>query len=302
MKVSVVVSCYNYGGFLAGAVDSALRQTHADLEVIIVDDGSTDDTPAVAAKLAAADPRVIYLRQENLGQAAAKNSGIARATGAFVAFLDADDRWRPEKLERQLPLFNDPRVGVVYSRMRPIAEDGSSIDDRDTAAARQPKRGAVCEALFIDNFIPFSSSVVRKAVFDRVGVMDTSLPMGIDWDLWLRASLHFHFDFVDDELLEYRVGHAGQMSLRLEERHRWADQIMENFAARNPGAVTAPTMRRARRNTLNNRGLFYRASDLRRSTALYLRSVATSPIQWYAYRGLMANLFHRLVRGFRGAL
>lgn len=290
-KVSVVVSCFNYAAFLPGAVETALEQTYRNIEVIIVDDGSTDDTPSVAARLAAADPRVIYVRQENSGQAAAKNTGIARASGAFIAFLDADDRWHPDKLARQMPLFRDERVGVVYSRMRPVSADGSPLSGRDASEARRPRRGRVCEALLMDNFIPFSSSVVRTGVFARVGVMDTTLSMGIDWDLWLRASLHFRFDFVDAELIDYRTGHAGQMSLRIEERHGWADQIMERFIAGNAPAVAPSMVRRARSYTLNNRALYYRPTDLRRSTALYLKSAALRPLQIYAYRGLLANVW-----------
>jgi glycosyltransferase involved in cell wall biosynthesis len=296
--VSVVVSCYNYAAFLPAAVESALRQTYPSVEVIIVDDGSTDDTPAVAARLAA-DPRVRYVRQEHRGQAAAKNTGIGLATGAFVAFLDADDRWRSQKLERQIPLFADPGVGVVYSRMRPISADGKPLDSRDTAAARQPHRGRVCEPLFIDNFVPFSSAVVRREVFERVGRMDRRLSMGIDWDLWLRASLHFSFDYVDDELLDYRVGHAGQMSKRQEERHGWAEAIMTRFLKENPRAISPAVVRRAWRHTFNSRGYYYRSRDLAKSTLFYLRSLKVSPLQIDALRGLAGNAW-TAVRGSGG--
>ena len=298
-KVSVVVSCYNYAHFLPGAVESALAQRGAGVEVIIVDDGSTDDTPAVAAHLAA-DPRVVYIRQANQGQAGAKNTGIQRATGAFIAFLDADDRWHPDKLSRQMPLFANPAVGVVYSRMRPVSEDGTPLAARDNEPARQPRRGRVSEALFIDNFLPFSSTVVRRSVFDRVGLMDTGISMGIDWDLWLRASVNFEFDYVDAELLDYRVGHAGQMSHRQEERHGWAESIMAKFLKNHPGVIAPAALRRAWSHTFNNRGYYYRSRDLARSTGFYLRSIRTQPLQAGAFRGLAGNawaILSGLVKG-----
>jgi len=292
--VSVVVSCYNYAHFLPGAVESALGQTHRAVDVVIVDDGSTDETPAVAARLCA-DPRVTYVRQENAGQASAKNTGIQRARGAFVAFLDADDRWREDKLALQLPLFADAQVGVVFSRMRPMSAEGTPLAARDSDPARQPRRGKVTEALFIDNFIPFSSAVVRREVFERVGVMDTALSMGIDWDLWLRASVAFNFDFVDEELIDYRVGHSGQMSHRQEERHGWAESIMAKFLAAHPGAIPAAALNRAWAHTFNNRGYYYRSRDLSRSTGYYLRSIRSRPFQTGAFRGLVGNLLSGLL-------
>jgi glycosyltransferase involved in cell wall biosynthesis len=290
-KVSVVVSCYNYARFLPAAVASLQAQTYANIEILVIDDGSTDETPAVAAQLAAADPRVVSFRQANEGQAGAKNAGIRRSTGEFIAFLDADDRWDPSKLEKQMKLFAEPSVGVVFSRMKPVDEAGRPLSDRDTAPERQPRRGRVTEALFLDNFVPFSSAVVRRSVFDQVGMMDTTISMGIDWDLWLRASVHVLFDFVDEELMEYRVGHAGQMSHRQEERHGWAEKIMDKFVKQHPRALSRSAVRRAWTYTYNSRGYYYRHRDLSRSTGFYLRSTATQPFQAAAYRGLLGNLW-----------
>ncbi|HEX3110532.1 MAG TPA: glycosyltransferase family A protein, partial [Thermoanaerobaculia bacterium] len=109
-SVSVVIPSYNYARYLGEAIDSALGQTLPPLEVIVVDDGSTDDTPAV---LAAYGDRIRVLRQKNAGVAVARNSGIAAARGECVAFLDADDVWLPRKLELQIPLFTDS-VGLVH--------------------------------------------------------------------------------------------------------------------------------------------------------------------------------------------
>src|SRR5262245_54352300 len=122
--VSVIIATYNYGRFLAGALVSALGQTFRDLEVLVIDDGSTDDT-GEAVRPYLADPRVRYHRTEHVGQSAAKDLGVRLARAPLVAFLDADDVWLPHKLERQVALFGaDPGLGVVYTRRLLIDENG----------------------------------------------------------------------------------------------------------------------------------------------------------------------------------
>src|SRR5690242_14976762 len=112
-SVSVIIPTYNRARFVGEAVASALAQTLPPLEVIVVDDGSTDDTADVVARLN--DPRVVYLRQENAGPATARNTGVEAARGDLIALLDSDDRWLPRKLELQVPLFEgDGKIGLVY--------------------------------------------------------------------------------------------------------------------------------------------------------------------------------------------
>jgi glycosyltransferase involved in cell wall biosynthesis len=123
MLVSVIIPTYNYGRFLAEALDIVLGQTVSDLEVIIVDDGSTDDTPEILARFD--DPRVRAVRIPNQGVSVARNTGLDLASGEFVAFLDADDRWLPEKLARQLAMFRaDPDLGLVFTNLRRFNEAG----------------------------------------------------------------------------------------------------------------------------------------------------------------------------------
>src|SRR3569833_3098304 len=179
--VSVVVATYNMGMYLPAAVASILAQTRQPVEVCIVDDGSEDDTPELMAVLAR-DRRVVAIRQVNGGQAKAKNRGIRAATGEFVAFLDADDLWMADKLERQLPLFERNRaVAVVYSEY-------DCMDSQDRPIAKTPTsmhRGRVSAPLLIENFVCFPSAVVRRDVLVQAGGFDESLRMGIDYGLWL---------------------------------------------------------------------------------------------------------------------
>ena len=195
--ITVVVATFNMSGFLSTAVKSALAQTYPSIEVLVVDDGSTDDTSEVMRQFAQ-DARVRYIFQRNQGQAAAKNRGIQEARGELVAFLDADDFWREDKLTLQAALFeNAPSVGVVYARYIEV--------DRDGRPGRIPEaqcfRGRISGPLLVFNFIAFGTSVVRKACFDRVGIFRTDLGMGIDYELWLRISVDYEFDYVAEPLL-----------------------------------------------------------------------------------------------------
>ncbi|HJT77666.1 MAG TPA: glycosyltransferase, partial [Gemmataceae bacterium] len=214
-RVSVVVATYNYARFLGGALESALGQTFRDLEVIVVDDGSTDDTAAVVRPYLA-DGRVSYVRTDHVGQPAAKNVGVRLARAPLVAFLDADDRWLPAKLARQVPLFDaDPGLGVVYARRRLIDEEGWPLEYEQPVL----HRGEVLGPLFERNFVCFSSAVARREVLECEGLFDEALPLAIDFDLWLRVARHYRFDYVDEPLVEYRVGHAS-LSRRQDERLR----------------------------------------------------------------------------------
>jgi glycosyltransferase involved in cell wall biosynthesis len=201
--VSIVVASRNYGRFVAGAVRSVLNQTWRDLELVVVDDGSTDDSAEVLRPFLT-NPRVRYHRTDGLGQSRAKNLGIQLTRSPLIAFLDGDDEWLPDKLERQIPLFANDAVGVVYSRRTIMDAAGR---DLPTPAA-ELVRGRVYDPLLVQNPVCFSSVVVRRSVFETVGMFDPALPLAIDYDLWLRVARHFEFDYVDEPLVRYRTGHG----------------------------------------------------------------------------------------------
>jgi glycosyltransferase involved in cell wall biosynthesis len=284
-KVSVVITCYKYAHFLPFAMDSALGQTHQNVEVIMVNDGSPDNTDEVMQRYLS-DPRVVYVKQENAGQAVAKNNGIQRATGDFVAFLDADDIWQTDKLEKQLPLFANPEVGVVYCRVKYMDEKGTPVEVADRALWR-PKRGRITADIFLDNLIPFCAAVVRRSCFDKVGVMDPSFRMGIDWDLWLRMSVNYQFDFVDEPLLNYRVGHAGQMSKNYLVREQDTMRIMEQFVRANPGLLPESLIRWAYAYSYCNRGYYFRRNDRWKSLSFYFKAIRVRWQHVQAYLGIV---------------
>jgi glycosyltransferase involved in cell wall biosynthesis len=289
--VSVITATYNYGRFLAGALDSVLRQTFQDFEVVVVDDGSTDDTPAVVRRYLA-DPRVSYQRTDHVGQPAAKNAGIRLARAPLLAFLDADDLWLPGKLERQVALFRRrPRLGVAYTRRLLMDEDGYDLE------YPQPPlfRGRVLAELVRGNFVCFSSCMVRRRVLDRVGVFDEALPLAIDYDLWLRIARRYAFDYVDAPLVRYRVGHAS-LSQRRVERLRTEVRILKRHAAALP-----PCLVRAKlANIYSDVALFLREESRPRALPWYARALAAQPWHGPAWLGLGSLLLpewgRRLVR------
>ena len=243
--VSVVMATYNCRPYVAQAIRSVLSQHYGNLELHVVDDGSTDASAREIAPFLA-DPRVHYHFQPNGGQTVAKNAGIRQSRGEFVAFCDADDVWLPHKLATQLPRFRRPgpgRVGVVYSRASRMDADGRplTIDQTDEPVYAS---GHVTPELFRINFVPFLTAIVRRQCLDEFGMFDERYRMGIDWDLWLRISVAYDFAFVDEPTCVYRVW-PGQMSTNWKGRYDNAFRIMEAFVARHPGAVSDGEVREA---------------------------------------------------------
>jgi len=202
--VSVIIPAYNAGRFIEAAVRSALAQTYAPIEVIVVDDGSTDDTAHIVERIAASDPRVTLLSQANQGASAARNAGAAAARGQFFAFLDADDLWHPSKIERQMDVFRNgpPDLGLVYTWSRMIDVDGR-IDGHTGAKAFY--RGRVIEKLLTYNFVSNGSvALIRRECFEQVGGFDTSIIGNEDYHLYLKLADLFDVDYAAGFLVGYR--------------------------------------------------------------------------------------------------
>ena len=239
--VSVVIATYNCAAFVADAVRSVLAQTYPSVEVQLIDDGSTDGTEAAIAPLLA-DSRLRYHRQANAGQTRAKNAGIRRATGEFIAFCDADDMWLPQKLSLQIRVFDqNPQVGVVYTRYARIDERGGPLPLDDEPDF---KVGRVTEDLFKTNFVPFGTAVVRRQCFEELGPFDERHRMGIDWELWLRLSTKYEFAFVPEVTYLYRLW-GGQMSRDWVGRYDHAFRIMNEFLEQHPSLVRPAVVREA---------------------------------------------------------
>jgi glycosyltransferase involved in cell wall biosynthesis len=297
-SVSIVMAAKNYARFLPEAVESVLAQTFSDWELLIIDDGSTDNTPDVVHPFLA-DPRVRYTRADRLGQPRAKNLGITLARGEFIAFLDADDAWEPEKLEKQLPLFhNRPEVGVVYCRRRLMDEAGNLMPRRQSP---QPPRGRILDRMIVQNHVCFSSAMVRRIVFSHVGMFDPEWDLAIDYDLWLRVARHYEFDVVDEELVRYRTGH-GNLSKKQADRVDTALSIMRRAETRRSISSEVPmtAIAEAHASTCRTMAYVLRASEPLTAARWYLRALRWPSGRLASLRGLTASIL-RFLSGRRAA-
>lgn len=257
--VSAVTASYNMGRYVAEAVDSILAQDYPHLECVVVDDGSTDDTPRVLQRYAS-DARVTVIRQENSGQTTAKNRGLSAARGELIGFCDADNRWLPGKLSRQVPrLLERPEVGVVYGDAVLIDGEGRPLPPPRT----RRHSGHITAKLLVDNFVTFNTSLVPRRILEEVGGFDESLRMAIDYDLWLRISLKYEFVYLPEPLVAYRIW-GGQMSHRTAERMENFFRLLERFLREHPDAVTRAEARRAWAHSLTTRGLWLAGIGRRR--------------------------------------
>lgn len=200
--VSVIVPVYDGAAYVAEGVGSALAQTWPAVEVIVVDDGSRDATPAIVDGLALRDPRVRVLHQANAGPSAARNAGLERARGAYVAFLDADDRLLPDKLADQVAALEaDRSVDLVYGDVHYVEDRNGRVWD--------PRRGAPPlpfeRLLLYRNWFAPPAPLLRRRLVDAVGGFDPAMRTSEDWDYWLRCLRHSDFRYVPGVVAHYRL-------------------------------------------------------------------------------------------------
>ncbi len=208
--VSVIITTYNRAGLLPKAIESVLAQTFQDFELIVVDDGSTDQTRQVVE--AYRDARIRYLYQSNRGVSGALNTGFAAAQSEFITQLDSDDCWEPELLATLLPEFEGhPELGVVYARVQAMDDEGRPLAPILGAPGHYP--GQVLASLLYGNFICTIAAILRKDCYLQVGRLDESLNGIEDLDIWIRLAQITQFKFVNQVLAHYRV-HTGRSTAK----------------------------------------------------------------------------------------
>lgn len=279
---SVVIPVYNGASYIRRAVESVLAQTVSAVEVIVVDDGSTDDTRAVVAGVD--DPRLRLIARANAGPSAARNAGIAEAGGAWIGFLDADDWWRPTKVEHHLRRATErPEAGVVYSAVEIFDMAGAHL-----GIAAATLEGHVLEPLLFGNTIAGggSSATVRRDVLERVGGFDPAIRYGEDWELWLRIAARYSFAAIDTPLtcrVERPDSHGMNVVAVRDAGHRLLDGAFDSYAA---------TYRAQRGNAIAE--VYYQAAtDLHAANARaaamcdLVRTLRHNPRHPHAYRRLL---------------
>ena len=206
-KVSVIIPTYNRAHFLPRAIKSVLNQTFQDFELIIVDDGSTDNTKEVVEDFQKQDSRIKYIWQENSGgPAKPKNTGIKNSKGEFLAFLDSDDEWLPEKLEKQLELFEkNKRLGIVGCNCWNIHTNQKNKKIEYKIKITKNKENIISNILGKCFINTSSSIIISRFVFDDIGFYDERFKIADDWDLYIRILEKYNFDFVEEPLLNYYI-------------------------------------------------------------------------------------------------
>ncbi len=234
-KTSIIIPAYNAMAYLPETVESVLKQTLDDFEVIIVNDGSSDEIEKWASQLT--DPRIRLVSQENQGLAGARNTGIAHAQSEYLAFLDADDLWEPTKLEKQVQVLEEnPDVGLVYTWVAYIDEKGQPTG----RVFKNQAEGDVWEKLTEHNMVECGSvAMVRRSCFETCGDFDRNLrSFAEDWDMWLRIASRYPFKVIKEPLVYYRQ-HSSSASKNWEAMEQSFQMVIEKaFAGASPELLT----------------------------------------------------------------
>lgn len=200
-KISVIIPAYNKADFTVKTVESVLNQTYNPIEIIVVDDGSTDNTKQLLSKYS---DRITYIYKKNAGACSARNLGIEVSIGTYIALLDCDDIYLPNKIEMSVDYLNkNTQCGFVYTSVY-------FIDGQDNILRIYPSLNNLCEGyisrrLLTKNFIPNSTVVIRKACFQKTGFFDESIFTPADWDMWLRLSENYKAGYINIPLTKYRI-------------------------------------------------------------------------------------------------
>lgn len=239
-RVSVIIPTYNRESTIGLAIQSVLDQTFADFEVLVIDDGSTDSTESVVR--AFGDPRLAYLRQRHSGlPAVARNTGLRRARGEYVAFLDSDDLWLRDKLAVQVAYMDaHPEVALSYTNTYQFAEDPERCQQQPVLLSEEAFSGHVFERLYGRQRIPNLTVMIKGMVVDTVGLLDEDerLKANEDYEYWLRIAHRYPIGYIDKPLAKYRHHPAGiskarvatyQAKLALIEK---LDELYPSFVAR----------------------------------------------------------------------
>ena len=226
-QISVIIPTFNRKLFLLNAINSVLTQTYQNIELIIIDDGSSDKT---LDKIKKYKSEIKIFRQKNKGVSAARNKGIKLSKNKWIAFLDSDDRWHPEKLEKQINyLKKNPKYKICHTDETWI-KNGVRVNPHNK---HKKKGGYIFENCLDICRISPSSVMIHKSVFENVGLFNTKLPVCEDYDLWLRITAKFPVLFLNEKLIIKFGGHPSQLSKKYWGMDRFRIKSLENIINQN---------------------------------------------------------------------
>ncbi|MEX0729846.1 MAG: glycosyltransferase [Aquisalimonadaceae bacterium] len=280
--ITVITPTFNRADYLGQAIESVLAQTWPHFELLVVDDGSTDDTATLMERYLP-DKRIQYFRQENQGQSVARNLALSHAKGEFVCFLDSDNAWLPEKLEISLRAFEDnPDVDIIYGDAITIDETGAEISRENM----KRHSGRIVPQMLRDNCVSMNTAMTRRRCFDERGGMSGRRRVADDYDLWLRFSAYYRFLYIPEYLAYYRVM-ADQISSDKTRRFDTNEAILRDFLAEHGDRVTPAEARMGWCHFHTRKGR-YLASEGRRGEALacYARALRHNPVARPPWRAL----------------
>jgi glycosyltransferase involved in cell wall biosynthesis len=289
--VSVIIPAYNSGRLIRASIDSALSQGGVTLEVVVVDDGSTDDTVSVVESYG---DSVRCIRQRNQGAYVARNNGAATARGEWLAFLDADDLWFAGKVAKQLQLA-DPDVGLIYSDYSHLDISGR-VSGRASDAA-DLMQGKIFDYLLVDNFIGMSTVLMRRKSFEELGGFATDITGCADWDMWLRYAVSDREVRVHRDALAAYRWHPGQMSKSFAARQRNRLEVIRravNRARQMGRPVSRSLERKAYGNSWAAAAWFVASSDRSQAWRWSLRALAWQPWSVSYYKLLIKSMLGRV--------
>lgn len=254
--VSVVIASYNRASLLKEAIDSVLTQDFDDFELIVVDDGSTDDTPELLRSYA----NICVVRQDRRGVSAARNAGVRRASGEFLAFLDSDDLWLAEKLSAQIAFFKTHPRAVICQTEEIWIRRGVRVNPR---RRHRKYSGMIFERSVELCLVSPSAVMLERSLLDKVGRFDESLPACEDYDLWLRIACRFPIHLITTPLVIKRGGHPDQLS-RVPGLERFRIYALKKVLENPPEGGLTQSQRMAAVEALSNKCAIYARGCLKR--------------------------------------
>ena len=269
--VSVIIPTFNRGWILRESIQSVLDQTYLPMEIIVVDDGSTDDTPEI---LQAFGNQIRVIKQTNKGVSAARNHGIRKSRGELIAFLDSDDLWTPDKIDRQVAFFTKNPEAMICQTQEIWIRNGKRVNPKNK---HKKIGGMIFEPSLHLCLVSPSAVMIRSALFELKGCFDENLPACEDYDLWLRISTTHPVHLMECSCTIKRGGHEDQLSSN-HSLDKYRIQAIEKLLGSN---TLTPEQHRAALKVFQEKALIYGQGCMKRGKkeegSLYLRKIATKP-------------------------